>query len=75
MSCASSANLFDVACCPPWAWIDGDPVFSKLNIENRLPCTGGRCSRSFRPATHRRNGFPRYNELSQVDGYLFHPGQ
>ncbi len=35
-SCASSANLFAFAFRPPWAGIDGRPVLSEFDIENRL---------------------------------------
>src|SRR3954469_25743495 len=71
-SFASSANLFAFACGPPWAWIDGGPVLSKLDVENRLPRTDCKSSSRLRSATHHRDGLARHEELPQIDRYSIH---
>ena len=63
-SCVSSANLFAVGCRPPWAGIDGRPVFPELDIENRLARAGRDGGSRLRSATHDRNGLSGQHKLA-----------
>ena len=63
----SSANLFAFASRPPWAWIDGSPVFSKLDIEHRLAGTCREDRGDMGAVSHHRNGFSGQHELSEIN--------
>src|SRR5689334_14289548 len=77
-SCASSANLFAVGWCPPRVWIDGRPVLTELDIEDRLtratrPRHRGGCN--LRTAPHRRNRLTGQHKLPDIDRDPIHARQ
>src|ERR1043165_9607653 len=77
-SCASSANLFAVGWCPPRVWIDGSPVLTKLNIEDRLvgaARTGQHGGCNLRTTPHDRNTLTGQDKLPDIDRNAFHPRQ
>src|SRR5689334_11026303 len=76
-SCASSANLFAIGCCPPRVWIDGSPVFTKLDIENRLARarTGHNAGSNLRAAPHDGNRLSGQYELTDLDRNPIHARQ
>src|SRR5687767_7006787 len=75
-SCASSANLFTFACCPPWAGIDRDSVLTELDIEHGLTRSHrGHGGGDLTPASHSSHWLPGQDKLSGINGYPFHPHQ
>src|SRR5215471_20686031 len=66
-SCASSANLFAFASRPPWAWIDGNPVLSKFNVQHRLIGTCREDSGDMGAVPHECNRFPGQHELPEIN--------
>src|SRR5690242_15689747 len=77
-SCASSANLFAFRWCPPRIWIDGRPVLTELDIEDRLlrAARAGQHGRSnLRSTPHDRYRLSGQHKLSDIDRDAFHPRQ
>src|SRR6516165_4639620 len=68
-------NLLAFVCGPPWAWIDGNPVLAELHVKYGLACTARFGNGRLGSAAHHCDGLARYHELSQVNGYPFHPSE
>ena len=72
-SLAYHPRTFSLSVGPPWARIDGRPVFSKLDIEDWLARTGCHSRGRLRSATHHRNGFSGQHKLAEIHRNPLHP--